>query len=210
MTNPPFGGKEGREAQTRFAFKTGATQVLFLQHVIDSLKSTGRCGMVLDEGVLFRTNETAFVKSPRRWRCCEGFDAVGSSGQISGAYSRTAGSETRCFHKTLRIVGIPDRRNGLAIELHVQHHCEIKNMARQFRFIQPFVLWVPEPVAVSRSANSISRESALRVSATTSASSGNSVIKVSMSSLPTVPLYECPEGNAAFGGAVAWPRRWPK
>lgn len=61
MTNPPFGGKEGKEAQTRFAFKTGATQVLFLQHVIDSLKPTGRCGMVLDEGVLFRTNETAFV-----------------------------------------------------------------------------------------------------------------------------------------------------
>jgi type I restriction enzyme M protein len=66
MTNPPFGGKEGKEAQTRFAFKTGATQVLFLQHVIDSLKQTGRCGMVLDEGVLFRTNETAFVQTKRK------------------------------------------------------------------------------------------------------------------------------------------------
>ena len=53
MTNPPFGGKEGLEAQTRFAFKTGATQVLFLQHVIDSLTPTGRCGMVLVEGVFF-------------------------------------------------------------------------------------------------------------------------------------------------------------
>ena len=30
LTNPPFGGKEGKEAQTRFAYKTGATQVLFL------------------------------------------------------------------------------------------------------------------------------------------------------------------------------------
>ncbi len=66
MTNPPFGGKEGKEAQTRFAFKTGATQVLFLQHVIDSLKPTGRCGMVLDEGVLSRTNETAFVQTKRK------------------------------------------------------------------------------------------------------------------------------------------------
>lgn len=66
MTNPPFGGKEGKEAQTRFAFKTSATQVLFLQHVIDSLKPTGRCGMVLDEGVLFRTNETAFVQTKRK------------------------------------------------------------------------------------------------------------------------------------------------
>jgi len=66
MTNPPFGGKEGKEAQTRFAFKTSATQVLFLQHVIDSLKPTGRCGMVLDEGVLFRANEAAFVQTKRK------------------------------------------------------------------------------------------------------------------------------------------------
>jgi|SRR5690348_9122810 len=66
LTNPPFGGKEGREAQTNFAYKTGATQVLFLQHVISSLKSGGRCGMVLDEGVLFRTNETAFVQTKRK------------------------------------------------------------------------------------------------------------------------------------------------
>jgi type I restriction enzyme M protein len=66
LTNPPFGGKEGKEAQTRFAYKTGATQVLFLQHVIDSLKRGGRCGIVLDEGVLFRTNETAFVQTKRK------------------------------------------------------------------------------------------------------------------------------------------------
>jgi type I restriction enzyme M protein len=66
LTNPPFGGREGKEAQTRFAYKTGATQVLFLQHVIDSLKPGGRCGMVIDEGVLFRTNETAFVQTKRK------------------------------------------------------------------------------------------------------------------------------------------------
>jgi type I restriction enzyme M protein len=66
LTNPPFGGKEGKEAQTRFAYKTGATQVLFLQHVIDSLKPGGVCGIVLDEGVLFRTNETAFVQTKRK------------------------------------------------------------------------------------------------------------------------------------------------
>jgi len=66
LTNPPFGGKEGKDAQTRFAYKTGATQVLFLQHVIDSLKPGGRCGIVLDEGVLFRTNEQAFVQTKRK------------------------------------------------------------------------------------------------------------------------------------------------
>jgi type I restriction enzyme M protein len=66
LTNPPFGGKEGKDAQTRFAYKTGATQVLFLQHVIDSLKAGGKCGIVLDEGVLFRTNESAFVQTKRK------------------------------------------------------------------------------------------------------------------------------------------------
>jgi len=66
FTNPPFGGKEGKPAQTHFAYKTGATQVLFLQHVIDSLATGGTCGIVLDEGVLFRTNETAFVQTKRK------------------------------------------------------------------------------------------------------------------------------------------------
>jgi type I restriction enzyme M protein len=66
LTNPPFGGKEGKEAQTNFDFKTGATQVLFLQHVIRSLRNGGRCGIVLDEGLLFRTNEDAFVKTKRK------------------------------------------------------------------------------------------------------------------------------------------------
>jgi type I restriction enzyme M protein len=66
LMNPPFGGKEGKEAQTLFAYKTGATQVLFLQHVIASLKAGGRCGMVIDEGVLFRTTETAFVQTKRK------------------------------------------------------------------------------------------------------------------------------------------------
>jgi type I restriction enzyme M protein len=66
LMNPPFGGKEGQDARTLFAYKTGATQVLFLQHVIGALKPGGRCGMVIDEGVLFRTTETAFVQTKRK------------------------------------------------------------------------------------------------------------------------------------------------
>jgi type I restriction enzyme M protein len=66
LTNPPFGGKEGKEAQTNFDYKTSATQVLFLQHVLRSLRAGGRCGIVLDEGLLFRTNEDAFVKTKRK------------------------------------------------------------------------------------------------------------------------------------------------
>ena len=66
LMNPPFGGKEGKDAQTQFAYKTGATQVLFLQHIIDSLTPGGRCGIVMDEGILFRTNEKAFVQTKRK------------------------------------------------------------------------------------------------------------------------------------------------
>ena len=52
MMNPPFGGTEGIEAQTRYPYKTGRTQFLFLQEVMDSLTSTGRAGLVVDEGLL--------------------------------------------------------------------------------------------------------------------------------------------------------------
>ena len=40
--------------------------MLFLQHVIDNLRRGGRGAIVLDEGVLFRTNESAFVQTKRK------------------------------------------------------------------------------------------------------------------------------------------------
>jgi type I restriction enzyme M protein len=66
LTNPPFGGKENASAQTSFDYRTSATQVLFIQHVLRSMRNGSRCGMVIDEGVLFRTNEDAFVKTKRK------------------------------------------------------------------------------------------------------------------------------------------------
>ena len=66
LMNPPFGGRESRDAQTRYAYKTSSTQVLFLQEVIDSLNPNGRAGIVVDEGLLFRTNENAFVQTKRK------------------------------------------------------------------------------------------------------------------------------------------------
>lgn len=62
LTNPPFGGKEGKEAQSQFNYRTTSTQALFLQHILSSLRTGGRCGIVLDEGVLFRTNDVAIAK----------------------------------------------------------------------------------------------------------------------------------------------------
>lgn len=72
LTNPPFGGKEGSDAQKNYSFETGSTQVLFLQHILAELKepldgkSGGRCAIVLDEGLLFRNNESAFVETKRK------------------------------------------------------------------------------------------------------------------------------------------------
>src|SRR5207245_8663329 len=66
LMNPPFGGKEGKEAQTGFDYPTSATQVLFIQHVLKSMKDGSVCGIVLDEGVLFRTNEGGFVQTKRK------------------------------------------------------------------------------------------------------------------------------------------------
>lgn len=66
LTNPPFGGKEGKDAQQNFAFETGATQVLFVQKILAELAPGGSCAIVLDEGLLFRTNESAFVETKRK------------------------------------------------------------------------------------------------------------------------------------------------
>jgi len=66
FTNPPFGGKEGKDAQKRYAFETSSTQVLFVQDIISHLSANGTCAIVLDEGLLFRTNESAFVETKRK------------------------------------------------------------------------------------------------------------------------------------------------
>jgi type I restriction enzyme M protein len=86
LTNPPFGGKESKEVQKKFDYQTSATQVLFLQHVIRSLGEGGRCGIVLDEGVLFRTNETAFVQTKRKLvEDCDLWCVVSLPGGVFGA-----------------------------------------------------------------------------------------------------------------------------
>jgi len=66
FTNPPFGGKEGKEAQKRYSFETSSTQVLFVQYIISHLSPDGTCDIVLDEGLLFRTNESAFIETKRK------------------------------------------------------------------------------------------------------------------------------------------------
>lgn len=56
LANPPFGGKEKEQIQQNFPIKSNATELLFLQHMMSSLRLNGRCGVVVPEGVLFQTN----------------------------------------------------------------------------------------------------------------------------------------------------------
>jgi len=57
LANPPFGGKEKEQIQQNFPIKSNATELLFLQHMMNHLKLEGRCGVVIPEGVLFQTNK---------------------------------------------------------------------------------------------------------------------------------------------------------
>ena len=64
VTNPPFGGTEGRHIQANFPVPANATELLFLEHVMKKLKlrDGARCGMVVPEGTLFRGGAFAEVK----------------------------------------------------------------------------------------------------------------------------------------------------
>ena len=56
LANPPFGGKEKSQIQQNFPVQSNATELLFLQHFMKSLKVGGKAGIVVPEGVLFQTN----------------------------------------------------------------------------------------------------------------------------------------------------------
>ncbi len=56
LANPPFGGKEQALIQKNFPVESGATELLFLQHIEKLLKNGGRAALVVPEGVLFQTN----------------------------------------------------------------------------------------------------------------------------------------------------------
>ena len=62
LTNPPFGGKEGKQLQQNFPIKSNSTELLALQYVMRKLKKDGRCGIVVPEGILFRGDSFARVK----------------------------------------------------------------------------------------------------------------------------------------------------
>ena len=54
LSNPPYGGKMDKTLQNNFRVKSGATECLFVQHIMANLARGGRAGVVIPEGVLFR------------------------------------------------------------------------------------------------------------------------------------------------------------
>ena len=88
LTNPPFGGKEGRQIQQNFPVQSQATELLALQYVMKNLKQNGRCGIVLPEGVLFRSDAFAQVKK----ELLENFDLHTVVSLPSGVFANVTSS----------------------------------------------------------------------------------------------------------------------
>ena len=58
LTNPPFAGLvDAGRIKATLPVKSKKTQILFLGYVINSLKPSGRAGIILPEGTLFGTNK---------------------------------------------------------------------------------------------------------------------------------------------------------
>lgn len=63
LTNPPFGGTEHDSVTSNFRYPSKATSITFLQHIMAKVKRGGRVGMVIDETVLSKTNELAYINT---------------------------------------------------------------------------------------------------------------------------------------------------
>ncbi|HNU72868.1 MAG TPA: N-6 DNA methylase, partial [Thermodesulfobacteriota bacterium] len=62
LSNPPYGGKMAQTLQNNFRVKSGATECLFVQHIMANLGRGGRAGVVIPEGVLFRSGPDQKVR----------------------------------------------------------------------------------------------------------------------------------------------------
>lgn len=70
LANPPYGGKMDRNSQDNFTIPSGATEILFVQHIMASLAKGGRAAVIVPEGVLFRGGPDARVRE----KLLRGFD----------------------------------------------------------------------------------------------------------------------------------------
>jgi len=64
LTNPPFSGSL-KGVASNFPYPSAATEILFLQHAMRTLKPKGKCAIVFPEGVLFKTDDQAYVNTKK-------------------------------------------------------------------------------------------------------------------------------------------------
>jgi len=64
LTNPPFSGTV-RGIESNFPYPSAKTEILFLQHCMRSLKDGGKCAIIFPEGVLFKTDDQAYVNTKK-------------------------------------------------------------------------------------------------------------------------------------------------
>jgi type I restriction enzyme M protein len=64
LANPPFSGQL-KGVSSNFPYPASATEILFLQHAMRSMKQKGRCAIIFPEGVLFTTNEQAYLNTKK-------------------------------------------------------------------------------------------------------------------------------------------------
>jgi type I restriction enzyme M protein len=92
LTNPPFGGTEHDSVTSNFRYPSKATSITFLQHIMAKVKRGGRVGMVIDEGVLFKTNENAYVQTKKE--LLEQFDLHTIVSLPTGVFANAVASGT--------------------------------------------------------------------------------------------------------------------
>lgn len=64
LTNPPFSGSL-KGVSSNFPYPSAATEILFLQHAMRTLKQRGKCAIIFPEGVMFENQDTAYVNTKK-------------------------------------------------------------------------------------------------------------------------------------------------
>lgn len=85
FANPPYGGKIDN-VRDNFTISTNKTELLFLQHIIQTLKEGGRAGVILPEGVMFQSGAAQKIREILLSQC-ETFTVVSMPAGVFQPYT---------------------------------------------------------------------------------------------------------------------------
>ncbi|MFA6306181.1 MAG: class I SAM-dependent DNA methyltransferase, partial [Candidatus Gracilibacteria bacterium] len=85
FANPPYGGKIDN-VRGNFTIATNKTELLFLQHIVQTLKEGGRAGVILPEGVMFQSGAAQKIREILLNQC-ETFTVVSMPAGIFQPYT---------------------------------------------------------------------------------------------------------------------------